>query len=158
MDAFPHYWPFVQVNSPITDEFPSQRPVTRGFDVFFDLRLNKQLSKQWRRRGFETPARPLWRLSKVMNQAYHSQPRVLANVCWVHFGQNHLVATPRWGNHGPETPRWYSPNVFTLLYPVQSETLTVIFWNIYLSLKCYIEKQIDVSQLYQIICCSVLHT
>ena len=27
-------------------EFPAQRPVTRSFDVFFDLRLNKQLSKQ----------------------------------------------------------------------------------------------------------------
>ena len=32
-------------NSPVTGEFPSQRPVTRSFDVFFDLRLNKQLSK-----------------------------------------------------------------------------------------------------------------
>ena len=28
-------------NSPVTGEFPSQRPVARGFDVFFDLRLNK---------------------------------------------------------------------------------------------------------------------
>ena len=28
-------------NSPVTGEFPSQRPVTRSFDVFFDLRLNK---------------------------------------------------------------------------------------------------------------------
>ena len=26
-------------------EFPTQRPVTRSFDVFFDLRLNKRLSK-----------------------------------------------------------------------------------------------------------------
>ena len=33
-------------NSPATGEFPAQRPVTQGFDVFFDLRLNKQLSKQ----------------------------------------------------------------------------------------------------------------
>ena len=30
-------------NSPVT--FPAQRPVTRSFDVFFDLRLNQQLSK-----------------------------------------------------------------------------------------------------------------
>ena len=28
------------------NEFPAQRPVTRNFDVFFDLRLDKQLSKQ----------------------------------------------------------------------------------------------------------------
>ena len=28
-------------NSPVTGEFPAQRPVTRSFDVFFDLRLDK---------------------------------------------------------------------------------------------------------------------
>ena len=28
-----------------TGEFPAQRPVTRSFDVFFDLRLYKRLSK-----------------------------------------------------------------------------------------------------------------
>ena len=33
-------------NSPVTVEFPAQRPVTRSFDVFLDLRLNKRLSKQ----------------------------------------------------------------------------------------------------------------
>ena len=44
-------------NSPVTGEVPSQRPVTRSFDVFFDLCLNQQLSKQWRRRWFETPSR-----------------------------------------------------------------------------------------------------
>ena len=27
-----------------TSEFPSQRPVTRSFDVFVDLRLNKRMS------------------------------------------------------------------------------------------------------------------
>ena len=26
--------------SPVTDEFPAQRPVARSFDEFFDLRLN----------------------------------------------------------------------------------------------------------------------
>ena len=30
-------------NSSVTGEFPAQRPVTRSFDVFFDLRLNKLL-------------------------------------------------------------------------------------------------------------------
>ena len=32
-------------DSPGTGEFPSQRPVTQSFDVFFDLHLNKRLSK-----------------------------------------------------------------------------------------------------------------
>ena len=42
-------------------EFPAQRPVTRSFDVFFDLRLNKWLSKQSWGWWFETLSRPLWR-------------------------------------------------------------------------------------------------
>ena len=33
-------------NSPVSSEFPAKRAVTRGFYVFFDLRLNKRLSKQ----------------------------------------------------------------------------------------------------------------
>ena len=48
-------------NSPITGEFPSQSPVTRSFDVFFDLRLNKRLSKQSWDWWFETPSCLLWR-------------------------------------------------------------------------------------------------
>ena len=47
-------------NSPVSGEFPTQRPVTRSFDVFFDLRLNKRLSKQWWGWWFETLSRPLW--------------------------------------------------------------------------------------------------
>ena len=48
-------------NSPVTGEFPPQRPVTQNFDVFFNLRLDKRLSKQQRRRWFETLSRSLWR-------------------------------------------------------------------------------------------------
>ena len=48
-------------NSPVTGEFPSQRPVTRSFDIFFDLRLNKRLSKQPWGWWFETLSCPFWR-------------------------------------------------------------------------------------------------
>ena len=48
-------------NSPVTGEFPAQRPVTRNFDVFFNLRLNKRLRKQSWGWWFEMPSRPLWR-------------------------------------------------------------------------------------------------
>ena len=43
---FPCYWPFVRVIHR-SQWIPVQRPVTRSFNVFFDLRLNKRLSKQW---------------------------------------------------------------------------------------------------------------
>ena len=42
-------------------EFPAQWPVTRSFDVFFDLHLNKRLSKQPWGWWFETPPWSLWR-------------------------------------------------------------------------------------------------
>ena len=58
-------------NSPVTDEFPTQRPVTRSFDVFFDLRLNKRLSKQSWCWWFGTPSRSLWRHCNVdMTSSY----------------------------------------------------------------------------------------
>ena len=48
-------------HSPVPGEFPAQRPVTRSFDVFFDQRLNKRLSKQSWGWWLETLSRPLWR-------------------------------------------------------------------------------------------------
>ena len=48
-------------NSPVTGEFPTQMPVTRSFDLFFDLRLNKRLSKQSWGWWSETPSCSLWR-------------------------------------------------------------------------------------------------
>ena len=54
-------------NSPATGEYPAQRPVTRSFDVFFHLRLNKRLSKQSWGWWFEKPSRLLWRQCDVGN-------------------------------------------------------------------------------------------
>ena len=45
-------------NSAISGDFPAQRPVTRSFDIFLDLRLIKRLSKHSRGWWFETPTRP----------------------------------------------------------------------------------------------------
>ena len=47
-------------NPPVTVGFPSQRPMMRSLDVFFDLCLNKQWSKQSRCQRFETPSHSLW--------------------------------------------------------------------------------------------------
>ena len=45
---------------------PSQRPVTWNLDIFFDLRLNKRLSKTSKHRCFDTPSRSLWRHYNVL--------------------------------------------------------------------------------------------
>ena len=49
---FPHYWPFV---------WPSQKPVTRSFDISLIRALNKRLSKQSWGCWFDMPSRSLWR-------------------------------------------------------------------------------------------------
>ena len=61
-----------RITGPLCGEFTghrwiplTQRPVTRSFDVSFDLRLNKRLSKQWWGWWFETPSWSLWRHCNV---------------------------------------------------------------------------------------------
>ena len=56
METFSSLLAICAGNSPVT----GQSPVTRSFDVFFDLRLNKRLSKQSWGWWLETPSRPLW--------------------------------------------------------------------------------------------------
>ena len=46
METLPALLALCAGNSPVTGEFPSQRLVTRSFDVSFDLRVNKRLSNQ----------------------------------------------------------------------------------------------------------------
>ena len=48
-------------NSPVSGEFPTQRTLTWSFDVFFDLRLIKRLSKHSRGWWLETLSSSLWR-------------------------------------------------------------------------------------------------
>ena len=61
METFSALLAFCEGNSPVTGEFPSQRPGTQRFDVSFVLRLNKRLCKQSWGWWFETPSRSLWR-------------------------------------------------------------------------------------------------
>ena len=46
METFASLLAICAGNMPVPGEFSTQRPVTRSFDVFFDLRLNKRLSKR----------------------------------------------------------------------------------------------------------------
>ena len=82
---FPRYWPCVE-KSPVSGEFPAQRPVTRSFDVFFDLRPNKQLSKQSWGWWFEMLSHSLWRHSNVITtvhecnkDTFELQPSLMRN-------------------------------------------------------------------------------
>ena len=73
-------------NSPVPGEFPTQRPVTRSFGVFFDLRLNKRLSKQSWCWWFETLSSPLWR---HRNEADNGLSHHISILCVFHWHANY---------------------------------------------------------------------
>ena len=70
METFSALLALCAANSPVTGEFPAERPVTRSLDVCFDPHLNKRLSKQSSAWGwwFETP---LYSLSRYCNVGGH---------------------------------------------------------------------------------------
>ena len=61
METFSAFLALCVGNSSVPGEFPAQRPVMRSFDVFFDMRPNKRLSKQSWGWWFETLSCSLWR-------------------------------------------------------------------------------------------------
>ena len=88
---FPRYWPFVRGihRSPVNS--PHKGPVTRSFDVFFDLRLNKWLSKQSWGWWFETPSCSLWRPCNEGNVASGEHIEAWSNtLCRRHFQRTSL--------------------------------------------------------------------
>ena len=97
MDTFSALVALCAGNSPVTGEFTAQRPVTRSFVVFFDLCLNKWLSKQSQCWWFETPSVPLWRycnyLSNYLEQTQFQNPSNFTDlIICVSYYQRFLVA------------------------------------------------------------------
>ena len=90
-------------NSPVTGKFPAQRPVTRSFDVFSDLCLNKRLSKQSWGWWFETLSHPLWRHCNVYRRILSIYSYISGLFHW--HSDNHvsvwLTTTPQvWRSEG----------------------------------------------------------
>ena len=83
MDTFSALLALCAGNSPVNSEFPSQRPVTRSFDVCFDLYLNKRWVNN-REAGDLRRIRPHYDVT-VMN--YDISP------------SQQETDTPRWSNY-----------------------------------------------------------
>ena len=87
-------------NSPVSGEFPAQRPVTRSFDVFFDQRPNKRLSKQACGWWFETHSPPLLRHSNDNVISHILQHSFVASCC--NSGEQTVENTNQWNNQQHE--------------------------------------------------------
>ena len=122
MKTFPTLLVLCAGNSPMTGEFPAQRPVMRSFDVFFDLHLNKRLCKQSWGWWFETPSSSLWRHCNDVQNWHQSSYSVIVTQLWLAFvgrtglqniviphtihEHNHLVSSHCWVNVTPLLMQW----------------------------------------------------
>ena len=92
METFTEFLAIYAGNSPVPGEFPTQRPVKRNFDVYFDLRPNKWLSKQSWGWWFETPLRPLWRHHYELHAWRHAGFSINGNTySEIHFCLNEAI-------------------------------------------------------------------
>ena len=93
MEAFSASLAICEGNPPVTGGSPSQRPVAGSFDVFFDLRLNKRLSKQSRRRWLETLSGSLWRHCNKL--CWNRADAACVDCKRIHIGQDHMLCATR---------------------------------------------------------------
>ena len=84
--------------------FPLKKPVTRSFDVFFEMRLNKRWSKPSRRQWFETPSCLSWRQCNGYGGQFGSR-------VWTketHFSHNLSVQIVGWATSHDLNQLWTS--------------------------------------------------
>ena len=66
----------------VTGHLCTQRPVTRSFDVYFDLRPNERLNKQSWGWWFETPSHPYWRHRNELGWLWRTRTTSLMLMTW----------------------------------------------------------------------------
>ena len=101
-------------------EFPAQRPVTRSFDVFFDLRLNKRLSKQSWGWWFETPSWSLWRQCNELNNCQN------CGLCY--FGKT-LATSHAFQSYSKFVNNWKKSVLYHFLKLVTEMCHDFFWWN-----------------------------
>ena len=135
METFSALLAICAVNSPVPGEFPTQRPVTWSFDVFFDLRLNKRLSKQSRGWWFKTLPHPLWRHSNVKSD--EGPPYTQKRKCH-HFDEIFITGcTESCQNDNFQCRQWrkfrqnddISVSVYIMIMAAIAVNETMLYWS-----------------------------
>ena len=133
---FPRYWPFVRGIHPSPVNSPHKgHAVTRSLDIFLCLHVNKQLSKQSRRRWIRTSSHPLWRHCNVMGNGFHGISSFSIWVIYIACPNNALSLTCLWSFKQTlattlQAAKWFmhEPLSLTVIYDIVElfswETLT----------------------------------
>ena len=111
-------------NSLVVGELPSQRPVTRSFEVFYDLLLNskKRMSKQSVRLWFRTPSRS-WRhfnVCIILGSPWTACTYSVWRILWNHFMTSGLVFIA-------DSPSTSGLSFSRLVYPLRHRELVISY-------------------------------
>ena len=113
-----------------------QGPVTRSFDVFFDMCLNKRLNKQSWGWWFETPSRPLWCHCNEANCSSNDRQMTCPIESRSIEIMTRIAGGYTWCHLSPVTPYTVHRSLLTIVvvhwkqFSVQSvATISSRFWN-----------------------------
>ena len=132
-----------QITGPLWGEstgYRSQRPATPSADVFFDLHLNKRLSKQSRRQWFETPSRSLWRHCNVavfVAVRQFSTHTLLCHITaaikeYTRFDDIHVILiTGTRRNQSNHVVSQFILFIFCIVHLSVSVGYTIVFWGLF---------------------------
>ena len=129
-EAFSTLLALCEGNPPVTCGFPSQRPVTRSFHVFFDLRLTRQWNKQPRRWWLNTPSRSLWRHFNVEENLFRVVSVILEQPRGCH-GDSNVVLTLQW-RHNERNGVWnHQPHDYLLNAQIKENIKAPRHWSLW---------------------------
>ena len=109
---------------------PAQRPVTRSFDVFFGLRLNKRLSKQSWSRWFQTPSRLLWHHCNATRHVAQLNESSITQILWQEIDSEYrYLNTLRLRENG----RHFANDIFKCIFLNENYQFRLRFhWSLFL--------------------------
>ena len=124
MEAFSVLLALCVRNPPITGGFPSESPMTRSFDVFFGVRLNKRLNKQLIHLWFQKVATVY---AKRCYKGGHLTPILeFRKLCWNPSWCQLRIHHDKWQDIGR---LFHSPSLVTLELSMADETWNPIGWH-----------------------------
>ena len=109
----------------------TQRPVTRSFDIFFDLDLNKRLSKQSWGWWLEAPSSSIWRYCNGLNliHVYKRAPEEIFLSC---IAVGLIILTHLWHLNIEIIYllcRCRKMKIFIILFHISRESSLTYCWN-----------------------------
>ena len=133
LETFPALLAICAGNSTVPGKFHAQRPVTRSFDVFFDLRLNKRLSKQSWGWWFDPLSRPLWRHLRCkpkpsqLDTHIDIATEIALSTLWCQQPHN-IHRMPFWKNHRIKLFRFDMANDIIIYVSAITTLCLISYW------------------------------